>query len=195
MTTKPNSFLPPNSQLWGRWVETTLNSILAVRQKAEQDIANALRQLNISSRQPMRGMLWNQTGTTVTITTAGVYVPINLAGTLDVDGTFNTVAGTVNASGLKNDTDQARTIMFIASCDVSGANSDAIGFKLAVNGVPIDATECRSFTGPSAEAGKLLSQWIQRVEPGEEISLWVANIDGTTNLSVERFKLLAHAIL
>ena len=99
MTTKPNSFLPPNSQLWGRWVETTLNSILAVRQKAEQDIANALRQLNISSRQPMRGMLWNQTGTTVTITTAGVYVPINLAGTLDVDGTFNTVAGTGTLQG------------------------------------------------------------------------------------------------
>ena len=195
MTTKPNSFLPPNSQLWGRWVETTLNSILAVRQKAEQDIANALRQLNISLRQPMRGMLWNQTGTTVTITTAGVYVPINLAGTLDVDGTFNTVAGTVNASGLKNDTDQARTIMFIGSYDGWAGNNNAIGLKLALNGVPIDATECRSFSGAGSRAGKTFTQWIQRVEPGDEISLWVANIDGTTNLRLDRYKLLAHAIL
>ena len=195
MTTKPNSFLPPNSQLWGRWVETTLNSILAARQKAEQDIANALRQLNISSRQPMRGMLWNQTGTTVTITTAGVYVPINLAGTLDADGTFNTVAGTVNASGLKNDTDQARTIMFVVSSAASGADNDAVGLKLAVNGVPIDATECGSFTGPSGRANEMSTQWIQRVEPDDEISLWVANLSSTTNLSVERFKILAHAIL
>jgi hypothetical protein len=195
MTTKPNSFLPPNSQLWGRWVETTLNSILAVRQKAEQDIANALRQLNIAIPQPMRGMLWNQTGTTVTITTAGVYVPLNLAGTLDTDGTFNMVAGTVNSSGLKNDTNQARTLVFIATYDGKAGNNNAIGLKLALNGVPIDATECRSFAGGGGQVGKTFTQFTLRMQPDDEVSMWVSGINGTTDLTVERYKLLAHAIL
>ena len=192
----PNSFLPPPSQPWGRWVEGTLSTILGTRVKAEKDIANALRQLNIALRQPMRGMLWNQTGTTVTITTAGVYVPINLAGTVDVDGTFNMVAsGSPNVTGLKNETSQARTIMFIGSYDGWAGDNNAIGLKLALNGDPIDATECRSFSGASSRAGKTFTQWIQRVEAGDEITMWAANIDNTTNLRLDRYKLMAHAIL
>jgi len=195
MTNIPNSFLSPNSQPWGRWVTQTLRNYLAKREQYDLDTQNSIRQLNIAIPQPMRGMLWNQTGTTVTIATAGVYVPLDLAGTLDIDGTFNMVAGTVNPSGLKNDTNQARTLVFIATYDGKAGNNNAIGLKLALNGVPIDATECRSFAGGGGQVGKALTQWTQRVEPGDEVSMWVSGIDGTTDLTVERYKLLAHAIL
>ncbi len=191
----PQSYLQPASQPWGRWVTSTLRNYLAKRQEFDLGTYNAIKQLNNSIFEPMRGMLWNQTGATVTIATAGVYVPLDLAGTLDTDGTFNMVAGTVNPSGLKNNTDQARTLVFIATYDGKAGNNNAIGLKLALNGVPIDATECRSFAGGGGQVGKALTQWTQRVEPGDEVSMWVSGIDGTTDLTVERFKLLAHAIL
>ena len=191
----PQSYLQPASQPWGRWVTNTLRNYLAKRDQYDIDTYNSIKQLNLAIPQPMRGMLWNQTGATVTIATAGVYVPLDLAGTLDTDGTFNMVAGTVNPSGLKNNTDQARTLVFIATYDGKAGNNNAIGLKLALNGVPIDATECRSFAGGGGQVGKTMTQWTQRVEPDDEVSMWVSGIDGTTDLTVERFKLLAHAIL
>lgn len=193
--TIPDSFLPPNSQRWGRWVTDNLRAFL--RKKDEYDLAtaNAIRQVNLATPAPMRGMLWNQTGDTVSVSVAGTYYPLNIAGTLDTDATFNMTAGTTNASGLVNDTDQARTVVFIATYDGKGGNNNAIGLKLALNGVPIDATECRSFGGASGQVGKTMTQWIERVQPGDEVSMWGANIDATDDLVIERFKLLAHAVV
>lgn len=191
----PDPYLSPASQPWGRWVTQTLRNYLAKRAQYDLDTQNSIRQLNIAIPQPMRGMLWNQTGTTVTIATAGVYVPLGLAGTLDTDGTFNMVAGTVNPSGLKNNTNQARTLVFIATYDGKAGNNNAIGLKLALNGVPIDATECRSFAGGGGQVGKTFTQFTLRMQPDDEVSMWVSGINGTTDLTVERYKLLAHAIL
>jgi len=191
----PDPYLSPASQPWGRWVTQTLRNYLAKREQYDLGTQNSIRQLNIAIPQPMRGMLWNQTGTTVTIATAGVYVPLDLAGTLDTDGTFNMVAGTVNPSGLKNNTNQARTLVFIATYDGKAGNNNAIGLKLALNGVPIDATECRSFAGGGGQVGKTFTQFTLRMQPDDEVSMWVSGINGTTDLTVERYKLLAHAIL
>jgi hypothetical protein len=190
----PDPYLSPASQPWGRWVTQTLRNYLAKRAQYDLDTQNSIRQLNIAIPQPMRGMLWNQTGTTVTIATAGVYVPLGLAGTLDTDGTFNMVAGTVNPSGLKNNTNQARTLVFIATYDGKAGDNNAIGLKLALNGVPIDATECRSFAGDGGQVGKTFTQFTLRMQPDDEVSMWVSGINGTTDLTVERYRLLAHAI-
>lgn len=192
--TIPDPYLPPPSQPWGRWVTTTLRNYLAKRSEYDLSTNNAIRQLNLAIPQPMRGMLSRQTSGTVTITTAGVYVPLNLSGTLDSDVTFNLSAGTVNASGFVNDTDQTRTMVFIATYDGKGGNNNAIGLKLALNGTPIDATECRSFGGSTGQVGKTMTQWMMRMEPGDEVSMWGANIDATDDLTIERFKFLAHAI-
>lgn len=195
MTNIPESYLPPASQPWGRWVTNGLRDFF--RKREEYDIAtqNSIRQLNIAIPQPMRGMLWRQTNGTVDIVTAGVYVPINLAGTLDTSTTFNMVEATSpNVTGLKNDTDQTRTMVIIATYDGKGGNNNAIGLKLALNGVAIDATECRTFGGSSGQVGKAMTQWIQKMEPGDEISMLAANIDATDDIVIERFKLLAHAI-
>lgn len=190
----PDSYLQPASQPWGRWVTTTLRNYLAKRQQYDIDTYNSIKQLNTAILQPMRGMLWNQTGDTVTITTAGTYVPINFAGTLDTDVTFNMTAGTTNVTGLVNDTNQTRTMVFIATYDGKCGNNNAMGLKLARNGVPIDATECRSFGGATGQVGKTMTQWIGKIAPGDEISMWCANIDTTDDLDIDRFKLIAHAI-
>ena len=142
MTNIPQSYLPPASQPWGRWVTNSIRDFFRKREEYDIAVQNSIRQLNIAVPQPMRGLLWRQTSGTVAITTAGVYVPMNLAGTLEADVSFNLVAsGAPNVTGFKNDTDQTRTVVIIATYDGKGGNNNAIGLKLALNGVPIDATE------------------------------------------------------
>jgi hypothetical protein len=195
MTNIPQSYLPPNSQLWGRWVTNGIRDFFRHREQYDIAVQNSIRQLNIAIPQPMRGLLTRQTSGTVDIITAGVYVPINLAGTLDSDVSFNMVAsGAPNVTGLKNDTDQTRTVVFIATYDGKAGNNHAIGLKLALNGVPIDASECTSFAGGSGQFGKAMTQYMMRVAPGDEVTMWGANLDTTTDLDIARLKLLAHAI-
>jgi len=191
----PKSYISPQSQPWARWVTDNIRNILNKNQKFDIDTYNAIRQLNIAIPQPMRAVLWNQTGGTVTVTVAGDYYPINLAGTLDPDATFNmTASAAPNVTGVKNNTDQARTVVFVATYDGKGGNNNAIGLKLALNGTAIDATECRSFGGSTGQVGKTMTQWIERMEPGDEVTMLGANIDATDDLELERFKLLAHAV-
>ena len=195
MTNIPDSFLAPNSQPWGRWVTSSLRDYFRKRDEYDLATQNSIRQLNIAIPQPMRGLLVRQTTGTVVITTAGVYEPINLASTLDTDVSFNMVAsGAPNVTGLKNDTDQTRTVVFIATYDGKAGNNHAIGLKLALNGVPIDASECTSFAGGGGQFGKAVTQYMMRVAPGDEVTMWGANLDTTTNISIARLKLLAHAI-
>jgi len=168
-----------------------------LRKRQEYDLAteNAIRQLNLAVPQPMRGLLTRQTVGTVTITAAGTYVPINLASTLDTNVSFNLEAsGAPNVAGLKNITDQTRTMVFIATYDGKCGNNNAMGLKLAVNNVPIDASECTSFAGGGGQFGKTMTQYMLRMEPGDEVTMWAANIDDTTNLEIARLKLLAHAV-
>jgi hypothetical protein len=195
VTNIPESYLPPTSQPWGRWVTNSIRDFFRKREEYDIGIQNSIRQLNIAIPQPMRGFLSRQTSGTVTITTAGVYVPINLASALDPDVTFNMVlSGAPNVTGLKNDTDQTRTMMFIATYDGKAGNNHAIGLKLALNNVPIDASECSSFAGGGGQFGKAMTQYMLRMAPGDEVTMWAANLDTTTNLDIIRLKLSAHAI-
>ena len=191
----PDPYLPPPSQPWGRWVTTTLRNYLAKRQEFDISTYNAIKQLNLAIPQPMRGVLWNQDGDTITITTAGEYVPMNMAATVDTATTFNMEqTGAPNVTGWKNNTNQARTVIMLASYDGKCGNNNAMGLKLALNGVPIDATECRSFAGGGGQVGKTFTHWIQRMEPDDEVTMWAANIDTTDDLEVERLKFIATAI-
>ena len=194
--TIPDPFLPPPSQPWGRWVSNTVRRIDAALSRLSLDTANSLRQLNITQFQPFRGLLWRQTSGTVVITTAGVYVPINLAGNVDSDVTFNMVASDApNVSGLKNDTEQTRTVTIIATFDGKGGNNETVGLRLALNGVGIPGSECRSFGGSSGQGAKTLTQWMMKLEPGDEVTMEAANISSTVNLTIDRYKMVAFATI
>jgi len=194
--TIPDSLLPPQSQKWGRWVTDNLRSFLRKREEYDYATQNAIRQVNLATPAPMRGLITRQTADTITIDTAGVYVPINLTSVLDADVSFNlALSGAPNVTGLKNITDQTRTMVFIATYDGKAGNNNAIGLKLALNGVPIDASECTSFAGGGGQFGKAMTQYMLRMAPNDEVTMLAANIDDTTDLEIARLKLLAHAIV
>jgi hypothetical protein len=195
MIEKPSSFLPPPSQPWGRWVDFTLDALGRRTDKVAIDADNAVRQLNTTSFQPMRGLLYRQTTLTVPITAAGEYVRINTAGTLDADVSFNmSASSSPNVSGLKNTTEQTRTVVIISTFDGKAGNNQAMGLKLELNGVAIDGSECQSFAGGGGQFGKTLTQWMVKLEPGDEVAMLAANIDATDDLDIARYKMLAHAV-
>lgn len=195
MTTPPVSFLPPTSQPWGRWVESTVNGILNSLTRSSIDAQNSLRQLNIAVPQPMRGAFSRQTTGTVVVGTINTYVPINLAPTLDSSTTFNMELSTApNVTGLKNTTDQTRTVVVIATYDGKGGNNEIVGLKLALNNVILNETECTSFGGATGQVAKAMTQWILKLEPGDEVSMYAANRSSGTSLTIDRFKMIAHAI-
>jgi len=145
---------------------------------------------------PVRGSISRQSAGTVPIATANVYVPINLSGTLQTGETLRNMMAAEQAgdvSGLKN-TGDTKTLAVIATYDGKAGNNQAIGLKLAVNGVPLNETECTSFGGPGGQFAKTMTQWLIHVGNGDEITMWAANKDGTTDLSIARYKMIAYAI-
>jgi hypothetical protein len=144
----------------------------------------------------VRGAISRQTSGTVPITTAGVYVPLNLSGTLQTGETLRNMMaaeGTGDVSGLKN-TGDTKTLAVIATYDGKAGNNQAIGLKLAVNGLPLNETECTSFSGPSGQFSKTMTQWLVNVGNGDEITMWAANKDATDDIQIARYKMIAYAI-
>jgi hypothetical protein len=136
------------------------------------------------------GQISRQTSGTVAVAATDTFYPINLAGVFDTANSFGMVTGTAEQLALKNDTGEPQLFTVIGTADVRSANSQVLGLRLAVQGVPIAASECRVTTG-TTNYGKLLSQWIVELADGEEVSLHVANFTGTTNITVDRAKIVA----
>jgi hypothetical protein len=144
---------------------------------------------------PMRGAISRQTQGTVVINSANTYVPINLAPNLDTSVSDNmSLSSAPNVTGLKNDLDEERIVVIIATYDGKAGNNHAIGLKLALNGTPIDETECTSFGGPGGQFAKTMTQWIMRLDAGDEVTMLAANKDTTDNLSIARYKMIAYSV-
>ena len=144
---------------------------------------------------PMRGVISRQTQGTVVINSANTYVPINLTPNLDTSVTTSmSLASSPNVTGLKNDVGQERIVVIIATYDGKAGNNHAIGLKLALNGTPIDETECTSFGGPGGQFAKTMTQWIMRLDAGDEVTMLAANKDTADDINIARLKMIAYSI-
>ena len=141
------------------------------------------------------GQVFITTNQTVTISTAGQYVTTGIDGNFDTATAQGFVKGTVDTFGVKNNTDVTRLMQVYASADCRAGNNLVHGLKLALNGTPIDNTECRSFTGSGAnDFAKLVTNFVIKMAPGDEVSLFLANISNTNNITVGRARLIATAV-
>jgi hypothetical protein len=144
----------------------------------------------------VRGQASKMDTGTITISTQGVYVTTGLTGILDTATANGMALGTTHAFALKNTSGGTKLLRFFGSIDartVTG-NSQTLGVKLAYNGVAIDATECRAFTGTGTEEAKLVTSWMISVASNDEVSLFIANHSGTGNISFRRGRLVASEI-
>lgn len=137
------------------------------------------------------GQLFYTGGGTVSISSAGAYVTTGLTGALDTDISEGLVLGTTDAMGLKNESGFTIRTPIYASFDGRAGNNKLLGLKLAINGTAIDETECRAASGSSLQEAKLVTRWIVELEPGDEVSMFVANHSDTTGIEIARARIVA----
>lgn len=143
---------------------------------------------------PYYGQISRITSGTVPGATAGTYRTTGLTATLDGQAS-GFALGTDDECGLRNVSGKRLLVRFYGSADVAAGNNHVVGLKLALNGVAVDNTECRSGTGQgSVNFAKTVTSWMLAVDPDDEVSLFVADFTGTGALTVQRCRLVATAV-
>jgi hypothetical protein len=143
---------------------------------------------------PIRGQVSRQTTGTITISTAGVYVSTGLTATFDSSVSAGMALGTTDTFAVKKTAPGKRFIRVYGSMDARAGNNKTLGVKLALNGVAIDESECRAFTGSSAQEAKLVTSWIIEMDQNDEVALYAANISDTVNIDLQRARIVATAV-
>jgi hypothetical protein len=143
----------------------------------------------------VRGQVSKMDTDTITIATQGTYVTTGLTGIFDTATASGMVLGTSNAFALKNTSGISKLLRFYGSIDAFAGNNQILGIKLAYNGVAIAETECRAFTGSGGQEAKLVTSWMIELANNAEVSLFIANHSGATNISFKRGRLLASQVL
>jgi len=139
----------------------------------------------------IRGQCSKMTDGTIDITTQGTYVTTGLTATLDSSTAYGMVLGTDDAFGLKNDSGGTKLFRIYGSIDATDGNNSTLGVKLAKNGVAIDNSECRAFTGSGAQEAKLVTSWMVELDDGDEVALLIANHSNTTDIVLKRGRVIA----
>ena len=139
----------------------------------------------------IRGQCSKMTDGAIDITTQGAYVTTGLTATLDTDTAYGMVLGTDDTFGLRNTSGGTKLFRIYGSIDATDGNNSTLGVKLAKNGVAIDNSECRAFTGSGAQEAKLVTSWMVELDDGDEISLLIANHSNTTDITLKRGRVIA----
>lgn len=143
----------------------------------------------------VRGQLSRLTVGTVNNITQGVYKSTGLLGILDTTTANGISLGTTDTFALKNTSGITRLMRVLGSMDASAGNNHYIGIKLALNGVAIDETECRAFTGSGNAETKLVCEWLITMPANSEVALFVTNITDTTSINFKRGRLVASEVI
>lgn len=142
----------------------------------------------------VRGQASKTTDGTITINTQGVYVTTGLTATLDASTAYGLALGTTDAFGLKSTSATPKLLRFYGSIDAADGNNNTLGIKLALNGVPIDETECRAFTGSGSQEAKLVTSWMIEVDNEDEVSLFIANHSAADDIVFKRGRIVASEV-
>jgi hypothetical protein len=141
-----------------------------------------------------RGQLSRTTSGTVSGLVLNTYKTTGLTGTLDTGTTTGMVLGTTDTLALKNNSGGTRIFRVYASADAKAGNNEVLGVKLARNGTPIDESECRAFAGSANQFAKLVTNWMVSLNDGDEIAIFIANHSSTTNIVIDRCRIVALSV-
>ena len=149
----------------------------------EADVERLRRRIRILEER-FHGLVFYGVETEVTINTTGVYVDLPFTGTLN---DLSVGAASVDSKlGLKNVSPKSYIVQVKGTADVEAkGSSKEIGLRLVKNGVSINGGECRA-TVSNNTIGKLHSFAIVEVEPGDEVTMQIANFTNTSNPDFER---------
>jgi len=138
-----------------------------------------------------RGQASKTTSGAIEIASAGTYQSTGLTAIFDTSTDYQMVLGTSDTFGLKNNSGATKLFMVQASIDAYAGNNHTLGIKLAKNGTGINESECRAFSGSTGQIAKLFCFWMVELAAGDEVALYVANINDTTTIQFQRGRISA----
>lgn len=124
----------------------------------------------------------------------GVYRAIGATGTLDAPSASGLVLGTTDTMGLRNSSGNTVLLRVSGSVEATAGNNNTLALKLAVNGVVIDATETRAIDGNGAHDAKLTTTWMVSLPANGEVSMRLANLSASADITVTRARLVASQV-
>jgi hypothetical protein len=139
------------------------------------------------------GQISRTTSGTVTIAATGDYQSTGLTATLDSANSDGISLGTDDDFAIKNTSGKTIRYRVFASMDCSTTATNAVGIKLALNGVPIDESDCRAWALEDRTA-KLVTSWIVEMEDDDEVALFVANISEDSDINFIRGRIVASSV-
>lgn len=139
------------------------------------------------------GQVSKITSGTINISTAGTYQSTGLTATLDSEN-FGIIRGTTDLFSVKNVSGSSQLLKIYGSADIEAGNNKILGIKLALNGTPIDNTECNSSTGQGTTFAKLVTNWMIELQPNDEVALYVTNKTNSGNMTLLRGRLVASTV-
>ena len=147
-----------------------------------------------------RGQISKMTAfTAISVASTGTYYPATNGGTLDTTTSSNMTLGANGTFSIKNTSGVTRIFRVYASADATATQNDTLGIKLysgtAGSLAAIDATECRAFTNSATESAKLVTSWMISLSSNQEVALYVANHTEAANITIQRARLIAEAII
>lgn len=140
------------------------------------------------------GQLSKMDSATITVNAEGVYQSTGLTGTFSALSSGISLGGN-DGFGLKNTSGKTKVFQFFGSIDmgISGAQDSIMGIKFALNGIPVDESECKAWS-IQGKAGKLVTYWLFELENGDEVSLYIANFSNDIDFSFSRGRLVAQQV-
>jgi hypothetical protein len=142
-----------------------------------------------------RGALYRTTSGTIDFTgiTPGVFINSGLTGTLEGTTDVGTAAGASGVFGIRRTDPGPQMTYVIATADVTASAPKTLGIKLALNGTPIDATECNASVTNQVVA-KLHSMWLLELDEDDVVSVWFANKTSSASITVERARMVLFGV-
>lgn len=145
------------------------------------------------SSAPFYGQASRMTTGTITVASQGVYQATGLTPVFDANAS-GVSASTATSFGLKNTSGLTKLFRVYGSIDAKSSNNEVLGIKLAKNGIPVDETECRAFTGSNAQEAKLVTSWMIQLANNDEVSLFIANHSSDHPITFGRGRILMSAV-
>ena len=141
----------------------------------------------------VRGQVSRLTSHQIPSAAQGVYRAIGATGTLDTPSASGLVLGTTDTMGLRNI--NGNTVLLRVSGSVEAtAGNNILALKLAVDGVVIDATETHAIHGSGSQDAKLTTTWMVSLPANGEVSMHLANLSASANITVTRARLVASQV-
>jgi hypothetical protein len=149
---------------------------------------------------PIRGQISKMSGfATHTVGTAGTYTPITDVGSLD-GLSLKMAAGTTRFS-LVNTSGAFEIFRIYASVDATtSVNNQTLSIKLytGTSGgtlTPVDESQCNAATGGPNDFAKLVTSWMVLLNANQEVAIYLTNTTGANNITIQRARLIAEAVI